>query len=165
MQRIAGPHEGRLHQDEDAQKNSLDDKITGLEIGADDYIAKPFHLSELNARLKSLLRRKVFTNKTEIVFHEIKIVPDNHAVYVHDKSIDFTKKEYDLLMYFIINKERVLTKDAIAEHLWGDHIDAVDSLDFIYTHIKNVRKKLQEAGCPDYIKAVYGMGYRFSVNN
>ena len=144
-------------------KNSLDDKITGLDIGADDYITKPFHLSELNARLKSLLRRKNFEGKKEIKLNEISIVPDTQVVSVNDKHLDLTKKEYDLLMYFITNKDRVLTKDAIAEHLWGDNIDSADSFDFIYTHIKNLRKKLIEKGAADYIKTVYGMGYKFSL--
>jgi DNA-binding response OmpR family regulator len=144
-------------------KNSLDDKITGLDIGADDYISKPFHLSELNARIKSLIRRKNFAGKKEIKMGEITVTPDLQLVLVNDKQLELTKKEYDLLLFFITNQNRVLTKDAIAEHLWGDNIDSADSFDFIYTHIKNLRKKLIEKDCPDYIKTVYGMGYKFAL--
>jgi DNA-binding response OmpR family regulator len=143
-------------------KNALDDKIAGLDLGADDYISKPFHLSELHARLKSLLRRKHFEGRKEIQVNEICLVPDLQEVKVHDRPLDLTKKEYDLLLYFITNKNKVLTKEAIAEHLWGDNIETCDSFDFIYTHIKNLRKKMLENGCEDYIKTIYGMGYKFS---
>jgi len=144
-------------------KNSLSDKVDGLEIGADDYIIKPFHLSELNARLKALLRRRQFDGKKEIKINELVISPDNQSVTINNKQLELTKKEFDLLMYFISNKNRVLTKDAIAEHLWGDNIDSADSFDFIYTHIKNLRKKMVDMGSNDYIKTVYGMGYKFLI--
>jgi DNA-binding response OmpR family regulator len=144
-------------------KNSINDKVVGLDIGADDYLTKPFHLSELNARIKSLLRRKNFEGKKEIKLNELTITPDIEQVLVNGKQLFLTKKEYDLLMYFVTNKNRVLTKDAIAEHLWGDNIDSADSFDFIYNHIKNLRKKLIEKGCPDYIKTVYAMGYKFVI--
>lgn len=143
-------------------KNSLDDKIMGLEIGADDYITKPFHLSELNARIKSLIRRRAFHGKQDVVFREITIQTDSLEVSVNQEALVLTKKELDLLLYFIANQNRVLTKESIAEHLWGEHADSLDSLDFIYTHIKNLRKKLIEKGCSDYIKSVYGMGYKFT---
>ncbi|MEO6901830.1 MAG: response regulator transcription factor [Bacteroidia bacterium] len=144
-------------------KNSLDDTLLGLELGADDYISKPFYLSELNARIKSLLRRKNFEGEKEVILNEITLIPDMQMISVNNQQLDLTKKEFDLLMYFITNKNRVLTKDAIAEHLWGDNIDNADSFDFIYTHIKNLRKKLIEKGSKDYIKTVYGMGYKFSL--
>ena len=146
-------------------KNSLNDKVDGLDIGADDYLTKPFHLSELNARVKSLIRRRNFDGNNEIKIKEITIIPDIGIgqVLVNNKQLFLTKKEYDLLMYFVTNKNRVLTKDAIAEHLWGDYIDSADSFDFIYNHIKNLRKKLIEQGCRDYIKTVYSMGYKFEV--
>ncbi len=144
-------------------KNSLDDKVDGLEIGADDYITKPFHLSELNARLKALDRRRNFEGEKEIKINELLLVPDIQTVKINNQRIDLTKKEFDLLLFFISNKNRVLTKDAIAEHLWGDNIDSSDSFDFIYTHIKNLRKKLIERGCTDYIKTIYGMGYKFLI--
>lgn len=143
-------------------RNSLDDKITGLDIGADDYLTKPFHLSELNARIKSLIRRRTFQGKQDIVFREITVKRDSLEVLVNQESIVLTKKELDLLLYFIANQNRVLTKESIAEHLWGEQADSLDSLDFIYTHIKNLRKKLVEKGCPDYIRSVYGMGYKFT---
>ena len=145
-------------------KNSLDDKITGLEIGADDYLAKPFHLSELNARIKSIIRRRMFSGKNEIRMNEIRIIPDEMEVFINEKAIVLTRKEFDLLIFFISNKNRVLTKEAIAEHLWGDEIDMIDSFDFIYTHIKNLRKKIMEKGGEDYIRTIYGMGYKFETS-
>jgi DNA-binding response OmpR family regulator len=144
-------------------KNSLDDKITGLDLGADDYIAKPFHLSELNSRIKAVLRRRNFDGNNEIIFEEIHINPDSQEVFIHDHQLILTKKEYDLLLFFISNKTRVLTKESIAEHLWGDHMDLADSFAFIYSHIKNLRRKLLEKGAGDYIKTVYGSGYKFSL--
>jgi DNA-binding response OmpR family regulator len=142
-------------------RNSLDDKITGLDIGADDYLTKPFHLPELNARLKSVIRRRAFGGSNEILFNEIRIDPDKMEVSVNKKPVVLTRKEYDLLIYFLANKDRVLSKESIAEHLWGDEIDMVDSFDFIYTHIKNLRKKMLEKGSKDYIRTVYGIGYKF----
>ena len=143
-------------------KNSLDDKITGLNIGADDYLTKPFHLSELNARIKSIIRRRNFAGNNEIILNEIKILPEKIQVLIHGKEIVLTKKEFDLLMFFISNKNRVLTKESIAEHLWGEEIDVADSFDFIYTHIKNLRKKMLEKGGNDYIQTIYGIGYKFA---
>jgi DNA-binding response OmpR family regulator len=143
-------------------RSSLRDKITGLEIGADDYLTKPFDLSELNARFKSVLRRRKFDGEQEIIFNEIKITPDAVKVEVYGKPIVLTKKEYDLLIYFISNKTKILTKESIVEHLWGDYISNSDSYDFLYTHVSNLRKKLIENGAEDYIKTVYKIGYRFS---
>ena len=143
-------------------RNALDDKIAGLDIGADDYLTKPFHLSELNARIKSLIRRRTFQGRQDIVFREITVQRESLDVLVNTESIPLTKKELDLLLYFIANQNRVLTKESIAEHLWGEQADSLNSLDFIYTHIKNLRKKLVEKGCPDYIRSVYGMGYKFT---
>ncbi len=145
-------------------KNSLEDKLTGLDIGADDYLTKPFHLSELNARIKSIIRRRNFSGASEISFNEIRVLPDQQEVFVNDIPVILTKKEFELLIYFLSNKERVLTKESIAEHLWGDEMDLADSFDFIYTHIKNLRKKITEAGGKDYIQTVYGMGYKFTVS-
>jgi DNA-binding response OmpR family regulator len=142
-------------------KDSIDDKIKGLEIGSDDYITKPFHLSELNARIKSLIRRRNFKGNNEIIFKEIKILPDARQVFVNETEILLTAKEYDLLVFFISNKGRVIPKDSIAEHLWGDYMDQANSFDFIYTHIKNLRKKLVQAGSKDYVGTVYGIGYKF----
>ncbi len=144
-------------------RSSLDDKIAGLEVGSDDYLTKPFHLSELNARVKAVLRRRKFQGNKEIIFNEIRVLTDSLEVFVNDKPLVLTKKELDLLVYFISNKNRVLTKGSIAEHLWGDYIDSVDSFDFIYAHISNLRKKLVEHGARDYIQTVYGVGYKFSM--
>jgi DNA-binding response OmpR family regulator len=145
-------------------RNALDDKIDGLEIGADDYLTKPFHLSELNARIKSLIRRRSFNGSNEIIFNEITINPDNFEVFVNSQLLTLTKKEYDLLLYFLSNKNRVVTKESIAEHLWGDNMDLIDSYDFIYTHIKNLRRKMVEKGGNDYIQTIYGTGYKFNIN-
>jgi DNA-binding response OmpR family regulator len=142
-------------------KDSIDDKIIGLEIGSDDYLTKPFHLSELNARIKSIIRRRNFKGKNEVIFNEIKIDTDARQVYIKDKEIVLTGKEYDLLLYLIANKGKVVTKDSLAEHLWGDYMDQADSYDFIYTHIKNLRKKLIQHGAKDYVTTIYGIGYKF----
>jgi DNA-binding response OmpR family regulator len=142
-------------------KNSLEDKLTGLDLGADDYITKPFHLAELNSRIKSVIRRRKFKGNKEIVFNEIRINPETAEVAVNNQIVNLTKKEYDLLLFFISNKNRVLTKETIAEHLWGDNIDLVDSLDFIFSHIKNLRKKIETNGGKNYIQTIYGMGYKF----
>lgn len=144
-------------------RSALDDKITGLEIGADDYLTKPFHLSELNARIKSVIRRKSFEGKKEIIVNEIKIIPDSAEVFVNNHPILLTRKEYELLLFFTSNRDRILTKESIAEHLWGDEMDMEDSHDFIYSHIKNLRKKILEKTNNDYIKNIYGMGYKFST--
>ena len=142
-------------------KNTIEDKVRGLDLGADDYITKPFHKSELNARIRSILRRNKFSGGNFVSMNEIKIDIIAAQTYVKDNPILLTKKEYDLLLYFMYNKNRVLTKENIAEHLWGDHIDQADSFDFIYNHIKNLRKKIIHAGGADYIKSMYGMGYKF----
>ncbi len=143
-------------------RNSLEDKISGLDLGSDDYLTKPFHLSELNARLKSILRRRKFKGNHEVVFKEICLIPDTLRTTVKGLSIVLTKKEFDLLLYFISNPSKVLTKESIVEHLWGDYMDSADSYDFIYTHVSNLRKKLLDNGSSDYIKTVYGIGYKFT---
>jgi DNA-binding response OmpR family regulator len=143
-------------------KNALDDKIHGLEIGADDYLTKPFYLAELNARINALYRRKVYHGSKEIVFNEIKIDPEKHEIFVHDQQMILTKKEFDIIHFFVANKNRLLTKEAIAEHLWGDHIEMADSFKFIYTHLANLRKKIAELGGNDYIKSIYRVGYKFT---
>lgn len=144
-------------------KNALSDRVLGLELGADDYLTKPFHLSELNARLKAIYRRRKFDGRTEVVFQEIRVDTDTHDVLVGDAAIVLTLKEYELLLFFISNKSRVLTKQNIAEHLWGDSVDFLDSFDFVYQHIKNLRKKITAVGGHDYIKTIYGLGYKFSI--
>ena len=144
-------------------KNSLTDKLTGLELGADDYITKPFHLAELNARIKSVLRRRQFKGEDKVQVNELIIFPDKREVLIKDKSPELTRKEFDLLLYLVNNMERVVTKESIAEHIWGDNADTFGSLDFVYSQIKNLRKKIIEAGSEDYIKTVYGIGYKFST--
>lgn len=143
-------------------KNSLDDKLTGLDLGADDYMTKPFHLSELNSRINAIIRRKYFHGNNHIIHNEVEIDTASKQAIVNNKPLNLTKKEYDLLLYFITNKKRVLTKEAIAEHLWGDNIDLADNFDFVYTHIKNLRKKILQEGGTDYLKTVYGVGYKFT---
>ncbi|MEH6407533.1 MAG: response regulator transcription factor [Leeuwenhoekiella sp.] len=140
--------------------NSLDDKLEGLDLGADDYITKPFHLAELNSRIKAVLRRGKFGGDETISFNEIKIDTKSRTAYINDKAMNLTRKEYDLLLFFITNQGRVLSKEIIAEHLWGDSSDLLDSFDFIYVHINNLRKKLTSAGAK-YIKTAYGSGYKF----
>jgi DNA-binding response OmpR family regulator len=143
-------------------KNSLDDRLQGLDLGADDYLVKPFHLSELKARVSAIIRRKMYNGSNLLQFNEITIDLQAKTVKVGNKAVKFTPKEFALLIYFIANKGKVVSKNAIAEHLWGDGIDMADNFDFIYSHIKNIRKKLIEAGCNDYIQAAYGMGYKFT---
>ncbi|MFB6318997.1 response regulator transcription factor [Saccharicrinis sp. FJH54] len=143
-------------------KDSLDDKVTGLDLGADDYLTKPFQFSELNSRIKAVLRRKHFDGSDTISFNEITISTTGKTISVGHNTVVFTKKEFELLLYFMVNKNRVLTKESIAEHLWGDKIDLADSFDFIYTHLNNIRRKIKNAGGTDYIQTVYGMGYKFS---
>ncbi|WP_420151489.1 response regulator transcription factor [Spirosoma sp.] len=143
-------------------RNALEDKLKGLEIGSDDYLTKPFHLSELNARVKSLLRRRQFGGHTEIRFREINVVPHNRNVFVNGQLTTLSRKEYDLLLYFLSNVDVALTKASIAEHLWGDNIDSADSFDMVYSHIKNLRRKLLEKGAADYVQSIYGIGYKFS---
>lgn len=145
-------------------KNSLEDKVEGLELGADDYLPKPFHLSELNARLKAIYRRRQLSGSSEIVLNEIVIDTKTLEVKVNGKLLDLTRKEYELFLYLVVNKNRVLTKQSIAEHLWGDYMDAMDSFDFVYQHIKNLRKKITSAGGKDYIQTMYGSGYKFNTH-
>lgn len=143
-------------------KNSLDDRLEGLDLGADDYLVKPFHLSELRARVTAIIRRKTFNGNNQLVFNEINIDLLAKTARVNDQSVKLTRKEYALLLYFLANKGKVVSKNAIAEHLWGDGMDLANNFDFIYSHIKNLRKKLLEAGSNDYIQAAYGMGYKFT---
>jgi DNA-binding response OmpR family regulator len=143
-------------------RNSLDDKISGLNLGADDYLTKPVHLAELNARIHAVIRRKHFEGSSFLHFNEVTINTLDSTVTINNKITDLTKKEYDLLLYLMINKNRIIPKDALAEHLWGDHIDLAENFDFIYTHVKNLRRKLADKGCENYLKTIYGMGYQFT---
>lgn len=142
-------------------KETLETKIEGFNLGADDYLTKPFHLSELLVRIQSLIRRKQFNGSNTLLFNEIEVNTLAKSVKVNQKEIDCTKKEIDLLLFLIGNKNKVLSKSAIAEHLSGDMADMLDNHDFVYAHIKNLKKKLNDAGSCDYIKSVYGMGYKW----
>ena len=143
-------------------KNSLDDKIKGLDMGADDYVSKPFHLAELNSRIKSLARRRHFNGNNELVYNEIKINVDSNEVTVNGENIDLTKKEYEILLYFMVNRDKLITCESIAEHVWGDSISYTDNFDFIYSHIKNLRNKIRQKNGRNYLHNIYGMGYKFS---
>jgi len=145
-------------------RDSLDDRLQGLDLGADDYLVKPFHLSELRSRIAAIIRRKIFngTGSNLLIVNEIAIDLIGKEVKIGDHDIKLTPKEYALLLYFIANKGKVVSKNAIAEHLWGDGVDITDDFNFIYAHIKNIRKKLMEANGKDYIRAAYGMGYKFT---
>ncbi|MBI9071131.1 MAG: response regulator transcription factor [Melioribacteraceae bacterium] len=142
-------------------KNSLDDKLKGLKIGADDYLAKPFHISELSARIQAVIRRRNFNGNSEILYNEIKLDINLRDAFVNQQQIWLTKVEYILLSFFMSNINKVLSREAIAEHLIGEQDETLDSLDFIYSHIKNLRKKIIDAKGGDYIKAVYSIGYKF----
>ncbi len=144
-------------------KDSIDDKVTGLELGADDYLAKPFDLSELNARIKSVLRRKHSGGQLSIDNGNVRLYPDKFDVFVAGEKIELLRKEYDILHFFMARPEFVVSKNTLAEAVWGDHIDQVDNFDFIYAQIKNLRKKLKAAGATIEIKSVYGLGYKLFV--
>ncbi len=143
-------------------RNALEDRIAGLQLGADDYLPKPFHLSELVARITAIIRRKNSGGNNLLQFNELSIDTLAKTVLVNSKLLELTRKEYQLLLYFAYNKGRVISKNAIAGHLWGDEMDGAGNYDFIYTHVKNLRKKLIAAGCGDYVQSVYGMGYKFT---
>lgn len=141
-------------------KDSLDDKISGLEIGADDYLTKPFHFAELNARVKSIFRRRALKGETQIAMDNLVIFPGEIKAEIDGIPIDLTRKEFQLLLFLMLNKGKVISKIQIAEHLWGDFADSFDDLDFIYTHVKNLRKKLKVNGAEAKLETVYGLGYK-----
>lgn len=141
-------------------KNSLDDKLQGLDLGADDYLPKPFHMAELRARVKAVLRRRNFEGQDELRFGNISINTSNRTLFIEKEEVELNRKEYDVLLYLASNKDRLVNKAALAEHVWGDNIDQADSFDFIYSQIKNLRKKLDSHSANIEIKAVYGIGYK-----
>lgn len=142
-------------------KNSVDDKVKGLNLGADDYLAKPFHLAELTARVKSVIRRKTSDGQNIIEIKNIRLNLDDRSLTVSNEGIALNRKEFDILIYFVSNKNRLINKTALAEHIWGDNIDQADDFEFIYSQIKNLRKKLRDSGAKVQIQAVYGLGYKF----
>jgi len=144
-------------------KNSLEDRIHGLEIGADDYLTKPFYLPELHARLKAIYRRNQLDGDHEVAYNEIRLDTLTMEAMVGNHVLDLTKKEYDLLLFFLTNKNRVLGRQSIAQHMWGDYTDDLANFDFVYQHIKNLRKKICRAGGKDYINTIYGIGYKFNT--
>ena len=144
-------------------KDSLEDKVAGLELGADDYLPKPFHLAELTARIRSVLRRKHRDGETAIELGNVRLLPDSFQVWIGEVQIELSRKEFDILHYFMNRPQRMVNKQLLAEAVWGDHIDQVDNFDFIYAQIKNLRKKLKEAGSSVEIKAVYGLGYKLVI--
>lgn len=145
-------------------KDALADRLKGLDLGADDYLPKPFHLAELLARIRAIFRRSKLGGSDTLEFNEIQINHQSLEVTVFGKLLDLTKKEFDLLVFFLTNKNKVLSKQAIATHLWGDYTDDLANFDFVYQHIKNLRKKICAAGGRDYLTTVYGLGYKFDTN-
>ena len=144
-------------------KDSVEDKVAGLQLGADDYLPKPFHLLELHARIKSLLRRINWSGNNIVTIANLTINTTSFSVHVNNKHVDLGRKEYDILLFLVNRKERIVEKEILAEGVWGDFIDQADNFDFIYAHIKNLRKKLKEAGAQVEIKTVYGFGYKLEV--
>jgi len=144
-------------------KDSLDDKIKGLDLGADDYLTKPFHIAELNARIKSVIRRKKSDGRRLLELENVKINIEERLVLVNNQSMDLNRKEFDILIFLGMNKFRVVSKSAIAENIWGDYIDQANDFDFIYSQIKNLRKKLRDHEAKIDINAVYGMGYKLTL--
>ena len=144
-------------------KHTLEDRLKGLDLGADDYLAKPFHLPELCARVFAIRRRRSFEGNNLIIFDNLNVNIQDMIVKANDHFVNLTRKEYDLLLYFISNKNKVVTKESILDHLWDNQPNVTDNYDLIYVHIKNLKKKLTEKGCPEYISSVYSLGYRFSL--
>ena len=143
-------------------KDEIEDKVLGLELGADDYLAKPFHLAELKARIRSLIRRNQSKGENCISFANVTLYPDQYKVTVNNEALELNRKEYDILHFFITRPDRVINKTMVAEAVWGDHIDQVDNFDFIYAQMKNLRKKLQSTTAEIEIKAIYGLGYKLT---
>jgi DNA-binding response OmpR family regulator len=144
-------------------KDSIEDKVRGLDLGADDYLTKPFHVTELNARIKSVIRRKKTEGKNHLIIENVKINMEERLVLVDSKPMELNRKEFYILVFFGMNKSRIVSKSAIAENIWGDYIDQANDFDFIYSQIKNLRKKLREHQAKIDISSVYGMGYKLAV--
>jgi DNA-binding response OmpR family regulator len=144
-------------------RNAIEERVKGLEMGADDYLVKPFHLSELVARVHSVARRTRMQGEEVLRFGEIRVIPDERKCFVGEQPVDLTRKELDLLLYLMSNRNRVVTKESIADYLWGEYGGGYGSYDFVYTHLKNLRRKLIDSDCPDYIKNMYGVGYKFTL--
>ncbi len=141
-------------------KDSVEDKVNGLDLGADDYLAKPFHLAELHSRLNSIIRRKNHHGEKTIRYKNLSMLVEERLLKINDKEVLLNRKEFDLLYYFIIRPNKLLQKTTIAEFIWGDNADSLDRLDFIYSQIKNLKKKLKQNDAEVDIQAVYGIGYK-----
>ena len=141
-------------------KDSLDDKLKGLELGADDYLTKPFHIAELNARIKAVLRRKQRDGKNTLTMGNMLLDLNDRSLSIAGELVPLNRKEFDILNYFLLNKNRLVSKSALAEHVWGDNTDQADNLDFIYSQIKNLRKKFLTKQADVDFEAVYGIGYK-----
>jgi DNA-binding response OmpR family regulator len=144
-------------------RNALEERVKGLSMGADDYLVKPFHLSELVARIQSVARRTHTQGEEILKFGVIRVMPEERTCFVNDKQVDLTRKEHDLLLYMMANRNRVITKESIADYLWGEYGGGYGSYDFVYTHLKNLKRKLLDAGSPDYVQNIYGIGYKFTL--
>ena len=144
-------------------RNALEERVKGLSMGADDYLVKPFHLSELVARIQSVARRTHTQGDEILKFGVIRVMPEERTCFVNDNQVDLTRKEHDLLLYLMANRNRVITKESIADYLWGEYGGGYGSYDFVYTHLKNLKRKLQDAGSPDYVQNIYGVGYKFTL--
>ncbi|MFA8433426.1 MAG: response regulator transcription factor [Marinifilaceae bacterium] len=145
-------------------RDKVEDRVDGLNLGADDYLVKPFHLSELNARINALLRRNPQFENQILTFEEIEIDTQSNMVKIANKQIDFSPKEYGLLLYFFENRSKVLTKESLFEHVWGENSVFMDNSDFIYTHINRLRKKIKDQTGENYIKTVHGFGYKLEIH-
>ncbi len=141
-------------------RDSIDDKMKGFELGADDYLTKPFFYSELNARIRAIIRRRKFNINKDILFGNLQIDLDQHQVKVHNELLSFTKKEFAILTHLISNQKRVVSKTALSEYIWGDNIDEADSFGFLFSQMKNLKRKLKEAGALVEITNIYGVGYQ-----
>lgn len=144
-------------------RNSLEDKVYGLENGADDYLPKPFHTAELIARVKSVLRRGRTAGELMINLGNVALNPDGRTVTVAGQPLKLVKKEFDILLYFMQRPRHMVDKAVLAEAVWGDYADDADNFQFVYAQIKNLRRKLTDAAATVEITAVYGFGYKLTV--
>lgn len=141
-------------------RDSLDDRIAGLEQGADDYLPKPFHLAELVARIRSVIRRSQGRGDLSLRLGNVRLDPDSARVFVDDQELSLLKKEFTILQYFMQRPNHLIDKAVLAEAVWGDHADQADNFHFVYAQVKNLRRKLDTANASIELKAIYGFGYK-----